>query len=362
MTETNDYWDLLLAERFGRAIVGITMPSPQQSWRLSCGPDRYGAALLAAARWADRYGAQVSICLSDAIFDNPDATILAKTCQKLGLIETKMQPAPSSLEIVDGEEITKYAALPEFPCIWDLPLDNEASRFFARLADAADPVLSCAESRDIDQKTMLDYSLPGLCLMENAGVGATMIAVDMLKKTPNSGTICVVCGGGNNAGDGFVVARGLHLLGYDVVVVTLKDPAALAGDAAVNYAYLTRMPRMRKYDLSAQPQNIRHHLDNCILVVDALLGTGFTGAVADKYRTAIDILNVSGIQILSLDIPSGLSGDTGLADQSTVRAARTAAFAAVKKGLLVEAGPEKCGLIYTVEIGAPRPVLSRSAW
>lgn len=353
--------ELLLAERGGRLIAIAGDPAPGQTWRMRLGPGRVGAAMAAAARWADRFGAKVLVALAEKALDDPTLKTLVEGCRRLCLLDplANRDDIPvDHLEIIAGRSRRMIESVPSDALSWAVRLDSQPSRLFVRLAEAGDRVKSCAASREVDRRAIDDFAVPGLCLMENAGSAAVILAMDMLDKTRHPGGVLVTAGGGNNAGDGFVVARGLAALGRRVTVALLKDHARLSPDAAANLRLLEKLSGVTIADISnGKIGEFARLLDDTSLIVDALLGTGFAGEVSEPFRKAIERMNDSRIQILSLDIPSGLSGDSGRADPQTVRASRTITFANLKTGLVTGAGPEKCGLLYIGEIGAPRPVL-----
>ena len=361
MTDDDFLRELLLAEQNGRALASEGNPRPGQTWRIRPGPGRMGRALAAAARWAERHGAKTLIQESEAALRDRTFATLFECCRRLGLSDasTGFDDNPiNSLAITGNAPPRIIATINDGGSAWALPLDAPSSRLFVRRSDAGDRVKTCAESREVDRQAIEDYAIPGLCLMENAGAAAVMVAADMLEKTRIPGDVLVIAGGGNNAGDGFVVARGLAALKYRVTVVLLKDPARLTPDAAVNYRLLDAVSGVTVVDASGDSGSMTASLlAGKSLLVDGLLGTGFAGRVSPAFARAIDAMNASGIQTLALDIPSGLSGDSGEADPSTVRAARTVTFANLKPGLLTGKGPEKCGILFLGEIGAPGAVV-----
>ncbi len=238
-----------------------------------------------------------------------------------------------------------------------MDIEDEEGGTFVRMADTGDPVLTCEQSREVDRIAINEYGIPGVCLMENAGCGAVLVANDMLKKARTPGNPLIIAGGGNNAGDGFVMARGFSRLGYTSTIAMVKPHNRLTGDAEINFQLLADEESVKIIDVSENPEKLENLFHGTSLIVDAMLGTGFKGYVADTYRKAIDQINASRIQVLALDLPSGLSGDTGVADKATVRASRTVTFANLKTGMLIADGPERCGVLYISEIGVPRKLL-----
>lgn len=352
--------DLLFAERSGRTIAASLQPHPEQTWRIRIAPGPMGAACAVAARWADRYSAKVGVVFTADAFQDPVVKAMSTVCERLGLNDVpddKPLLVPNHIEVTCGRSLRMVESLLPDELSWGTPLHSPAGTLSVRLAGSGDRPLSCAASRGLDRRAIEEYDLPGLCLMENAGVGAVMVAADMIAKSPRRGSVVVVAGGGNNAGDGFVVARGLAALGRSVTVALAKDPASLSPDAAANYRLLDGRKDVTFVRVDADPDTVGKLAGDAVLVVDALLGTGFTGGLSPVYAEIIDRVNAANKQVLALDLPSGLSGDSGTAEQETIRASRTVTFANVKTGHLVGSGPELCGLLYIAEIGLPRPIL-----
>lgn len=193
--------------------------------------------------------------------------------------------------------------------------------------------------------------MSGLVLMENAARGA----VDVLMSLGCRGPVAIVCGKGNNAGDGFAMARHLDLRGVPVKVLLAGDPAKLQGDAAVNYRILEKC---RLPIVSLEPLDealLAEELKDCEWIVDALLGTGATGAPRPPMDQIIAHLNCTTLpKKLAVDLPSGLDCDTGAAAEPTFRADHTVTFVAAKPGLLAEQAQGYVGQLHVVDIGAPR--------
>lgn len=193
---------------------------------------------------------------------------------------------------------------------------------------------SASQSRELDRLATANYSLPGATLMARAAKAA----FDCLRaRWPEARRVLVCCGVGNNAGDGYVLARLAHEAGMQVQVAQVGEGGRLRGDAlaaadAACAAGLRPMPWHRGMGLQ--------HYD---VVVDALLGTGLNGEVRAEWRSAIEEINGSGRPVLALDLPSGLDADTGAVLGAAVRADLTVTFIALKSGLFTGAGPALCG-------------------
>lgn len=341
---------LMAAERRGRALAQRHFGGPGEHWLLVARDDPDGHALLAAARQAGRFGAGIDLRLVPT--DNPSALWQAasQSASILGA-QTKGGPGENSLSIVrrDGRE-EPIATLPGADDAWAVPLVESGP--WVREARPSDEPMSCARCREVDRRAIDDFHVPGICLMENAAVGATAVAVDMLADVRGA-TVFIAVGGGNNGGDGLAMARGLADLGATVAVGMFKPAEGLSGDAAVNMAVLRATGGVPVLPLHEDASGLADMLAGAGLVVDALLGTGFRGGLSPSFRAAIDAINAAGRPVLCLDLPSGMNGDTGVAGEAAVRADRTVTFAAVKTGLLTADGSPYCGKLYLADIGAP---------
>ncbi len=207
------------------------------------------------------------------------------------------------------------------------------------------------QCRRLDRAAIQHYGISGMVLMENAGRGVA----DRLQRLGIDGPVLICCGKGNNAGDGFVIARHLDLREVAVRVLLWADPAQLAGDAAANYRILERagIP-LECFPRGHQPARLQSHLDTAAWVVDALLGTGAQGDPRPPLDAVIDQLNASGTAILAVDVPSGLDCDTGHPSAHTIRAAHTCTFVARKAGFRAPGADRYLGMVHVLDIGAPR--------
>jgi NAD(P)H-hydrate epimerase len=213
------------------------------------------------------------------------------------------------------------------------------------------PTLSREQVREVDRRAIEEYGMSGLVLMENAGRGVA----DVLTSLGAKGPVVICCGKGNNAGDGFVVARHLDLRNIPARVCLWSEPGELRGEAATNFHILA------KCGVPIEIFGPRHdaaRLAGCLAgadwVVDALLGTGARGEPRSPFAEAIDQLNGQGLPILAVDLPSGLDCDTGQASGHTIRATHTCTFVAAKPGFFARQGPCQVGQLHVLDIGAPR--------
>jgi len=215
--------------------------------------------------------------------------------------------------------------------------------------------LSRDQVRDIDRRATLEFGVPSIVLMENAGRGAAELLVGL----GIQGTVVVCCGRGNNGGDGFVIARHLDIRGIPVRILLAGRAEDLAGDAAVNHgiAKQSGLPILDNVGDPTQSQLLGAELAAADWVVDALLGTGLAGAVRSPFDRLIGAINGCGSKVLAVDIPSGLDCDTGEPLGLAVRANHTATFVATKRGFLAAAARQWLGQVHMIGIGAPRRLL-----
>jgi NAD(P)H-hydrate epimerase len=217
--------------------------------------------------------------------------------------------------------------------------------------------LTRAEVRDIDRQAIEDYGLPGIVLMENAGRGAA----ELLHQIAPRATVAIVCGKGNNAGDGFVIARHLENLGHAVRLLLACDPTECRGDAAIAWGVAEKAGIHATQLAAASSAEWEKALAGADWIVDALLGTGAMGVPRGAIATAIEAVNAAargGARVFAVDVPSGLDCDTGQALGPCVRADVTATFVARKVGFDAPAAAPLLGAVHVMGIGAPRALLA----
>ena len=217
-------------------------------------------------------------------------------------------------------------------------------------------VCRVSEMRAMDRTAIEDFGICEELLMENAG----RAAFDVLRREVGvrDRRFLIVCSTGNNGGDGLVVARHLLADGGQVRVVLLGDPARFRGAARLNYQIVIRLPvQFREVDSAAELQAT---LADCDVVVDAIFGTGLDREVAGLYREVVEAINRSGKPVVSIDIPSGVNGDTGQVMGAAVHADATVTFGLPKLGNLLYPGYEHCGRLYVSHISFP-PSIRESA-
>lgn len=209
-------------------------------------------------------------------------------------------------------------------------------------------IVSAAEMRDIDRLTSERFGVPSLTLMENAG---TAVAMFVVSQYPAAERVGVICGKGNNGGDGFVVARKLHEAGKDVRVLLLAERSELHGDAAEMFDSLSLAPFTASSSEQLKADPARAVFDAEILV-DAILGTGFRPPVSQLYAEAIAALNASSVPVVAVDIPSGADADVmGEQVGAVARADAVVTFTAPRPAHIF--GTLTAGPIVISPIGSP---------
>ena len=215
----------------------------------------------------------------------------------------------------------------------------------AQLADWLTPLPDAEAMRAVDRWAIELQGVPGLELMERAGEG---VAREVSRRVPD-GLVAVLCGKGNNGGDGLVVARLLRDSAREVAVICVAPPEQLSGDAAAN---LKRLPGDAPLPFDDAPA--REAIARAAVIVDALLGTGSAGAPRGAAASAIDAINDAGAPVVAVDVPSGVDASSGVVAGAAVRALATVTFHAAKPGLWIMPGKAHAGEVETIEIGVPR--------
>jgi NAD(P)H-hydrate epimerase len=216
-------------------------------------------------------------------------------------------------------------------------------------------IVGSAEMREIDRTAIEDFGIPSLTLMDRAGRAVAEAAAALAGP---SGRVLVVCGGGNNGGDGYVAARLLRGAGRDARVLALVPPPGLSRDARAvrEQAERAGVPIDEAGELADLDAGVGD------VVVDAIFGTGLGRAPEGAFAGAIERIEaarVAGARVLAVDVPSGLSADTGRPLGRCVRADRTVTFAFTKRGLLLHPGPEWAGDVSIADIGVPPQAAAR---
>jgi NAD(P)H-hydrate epimerase len=222
--------------------------------------------------------------------------------------------------------------------------------------------LSRQEVRQLDVQAASDLKLPSLILMENAGRGAAAWLTELASGLSDHPRILILCGPGNNGGDGGVVARHLDAWGYTVQIAWFAHRAQLRGDAETQWIILERsgVDQTAWFDIhppEPQPAALDSLLAGADWLVDGLLGTGLTRPIEGALRAVVEAMNRAGKPILALDLPSGLDADTGAPLGVSVRARATATFAAPKLGFTAPGAVDYTGEVAVIDIGLPRCLL-----
>ncbi len=205
---------------------------------------------------------------------------------------------------------------------------------------------TAVQVRELDRQAIEVQGVEGLVLMQRAGRAAYDLMRD---RWPDARKISIVCGLGNNAGDGYVVARLAQLAGLQVRVLQLGDSQRLKGDARLAFEQML--------ESGASPEPFRAEaLEQAEIIVDGLLGTGLDRQVEGEWRAVIEAINAAACAVLSLDTPSGLNVDTGTVMGCAVKADATVTFIGMKQGMLTHQGPEHCGHISFNNLDVPNDI------
>ena len=218
------------------------------------------------------------------------------------------------------------------------------------------PILDNEGMREADRSTIEDLGVPGIVLMENAATGV----VDAIRVSfPEARQILILCGPGNNGGDGFAAARHLHNGGLDAHLCLIGDPNSLDGDAATNFglasAFGVPIAVIKGDDLST----IEALIDDwpADLVVDALLGTGTDRPLEGRYASLVEMVESSGLPVVAVDVPTGLNGSSAEIPGTHLPADQTVTFAALKTCHVLPPACTACGEVALVDIGIPPAAL-----
>jgi ADP-dependent NAD(P)H-hydrate dehydratase / NAD(P)H-hydrate epimerase len=220
-------------------------------------------------------------------------------------------------------------------------------------------IVTSGEMQAMDRATIQVFGIPGRVLMENAGREAVRVFLSHFSAEARQG-VGVVAGRGNNGGDGCVIARYLAQKGYSVTVFLLSAAGAVQGDAAANLKLLEplEVPIIEIPDEKTFAQQ-RRRMRAIAVWVDAIFGTGLKAEIRGLFRKAIEFINQSNRPVFAVDIPSGLSADSGQPCGASIRAQVTATFGYAKVGHVVHPGAEYTGRLEVVDIGVPPHIADR---
>jgi NAD(P)H-hydrate epimerase len=206
--------------------------------------------------------------------------------------------------------------------------------------------------REIDRKAIEEFGVPSLDLMERAGAGSAHVIARAGVESGKS--VVILCGKGNNGGDGFVAARYLQEWGARVTCWVIAERDELSSDTLRNLVSAEDAGvTIRRFQPGVSEGELSKDLDKAEFAVDALLGTGSKGQLRDPIRRLARILNESAARVFSLDIPTGMNADSGAVDEDCVRALMTITFGFPKRGLYALPGRDLCGDITVVDLGYP---------
>jgi NAD(P)H-hydrate epimerase len=210
--------------------------------------------------------------------------------------------------------------------------------------------------RQVDRLAIEKFGMSGLVLMENAGRNAA----EIIRQLGDGQHVVILCGKGNNGGDGYVIARHLDALDKTVRIVSCVDTSTLSGDAATNHsiAALAGIPIDTIESADALDSTLTRLLTSNDSVIDCLLGTGATGALRAPISSFTATANRCSCQRIAIDLPTGVDCDSGECDPNAFRADHTITFVGLKSGLLAESAKSHVGKLHIASIGVPRKLLA----
>jgi len=216
---------------------------------------------------------------------------------------------------------------------------------------------SVRQMSQIDEYAIQTLRIPSTLLMDRAARAAAEEAEALLRGAGGK-KVCVFCGTGKNGGDGLAAARRLHMRGAEVAAWIVGNVDKAHPDSL---EMKRRLEEVGVTPVAYQEQGAPPDLCGCDLIIDAIFGTGFHGALEGPAQAAARLINRSGVPVLSVDMPSGVSGDTGAADSDTVRAVKTVTFTLPKIGQLLMPGDGPLGALKVCDIGIPSEAIERLA-
>ena len=218
--------------------------------------------------------------------------------------------------------------------------------------------VSAETMRELDRMAEIS-GISALSLMENAGEAISEKACELLRSLKGT-RVVIFCGKGNNGGDGFVAGRKLAERGFDVRVYLMGKARDVRNEAAAKFRSLMEADvGLDEISSETDIEQLKNKL-GCSLIIDALLGTGFSGSVSGPLKKLIELLNSSGIPILAVDVPSGLNSTTGGVNPVGIKARWTISFALPKKGFYEKGGPEHTGELVVTNIGFSEKLLKKA--
>lgn len=220
------------------------------------------------------------------------------------------------------------------------------------------PIGTSKEMREFDRRAIEDLRIPGLILMENAGRGVVE-AIKLKYGSVCGKKILIVCGKGNNGGDGFVVARHLYNMGANVEIILLGSPKNLKGDTEINFKIISNIILHNKSDKSLVFKEYKglkqlQAFQTVDFIVDAIFGTGFSGKLGKNYIEIINWMNSIAAPKISIDVPSGVNSDTGAVESCAVKSDLTVTMGLKKNGLLIGNSVNYINDLKVVDISLPK--------
>ena len=210
--------------------------------------------------------------------------------------------------------------------------------------------------RNIDKQALERYHIPGIVLMENAARAVADLVWKMYGHQDRS--VMILCGGGNNGGDGLAVARNLHNRGCKIDIILSGDPARYSGDAKINWDIVQAMGlpigQLEEAKKLAEARDVD-------LIIDGLFGTGLTKTPREPFGEFVGLIETLGVPVIAIDVPSGLDCDTGKPLGPCVRATHTVTFVAEKVGFANADSKQYTGEIILGNIGCPRELIDEIA-
>jgi NAD(P)H-hydrate epimerase len=209
---------------------------------------------------------------------------------------------------------------------------------------------TAAQMKEIDRLAIEKYGVPAKALMESAG---SAVAEEVIRASPAARAL-ILCGYGNNGGDGFVVARLLAKGGFDPAIFLIGRPRPFSRETEDNFKSILDMGISPSaiYDNASLDRAFKD-IGPCGMVVDALFGIGIRGRLDELYARLIDDVNALGADVTAVDLPSGLDADAGTPCPVAIKAARTVTFTAAKAGFKNPAAAQFTGVVTVADIGVP---------
>ncbi len=222
--------------------------------------------------------------------------------------------------------------------------------------------LSREAIRELDRRAIQDFAIPGIVLMENAALGCAEVLMELYAGEPirYGPPFRIICGPGNNGGDGLALARHIHNRGFPLTLYLVKPKASLRpdSDAGINLKIADRMGLdLRETGPDYPLEDLIKEAISTGTIIDAMLGTGLDRPLRSPYLEWVKAINEAGRPVIAVDIPTGLDANTGQVLGAAIRANHTITMAALKQGFNRAAGPGCTGDVHLVGIGSPRELL-----